>query len=170
MFETPLALVGTIVTDPRRRMVGEQEVMKFRVASNSRRRGADGNWEPGNSLFITVNCWGRLVTGVGAALGKGSPVIVVGNVYTSEYEDRDGVRRSSVEMRASAVGPDVSRAIVRIEKIGYSTTSAAPGDATTTAEAESGQTADEGDLPATAVTDVPASPADPDATELSLSA
>ena len=58
--------------------VGDQEVIKFRVASNSRRRTADGNWEPGNSLFVTVNCWGRLVTGVGAALGKGAPVIVVG--------------------------------------------------------------------------------------------
>ena len=70
MFETPITVVGNIVTDPKRRRVGEQEVIKFRVASNSRRRAADGTWEPGNSLFVTVNCWGRLVTGVGAALGK----------------------------------------------------------------------------------------------------
>jgi single-strand DNA-binding protein len=170
MFETPLAVVGTIITDPKRRMVGEQEVMKFRVASNSRRRGADGNWEPGNSLFITVNCWGRLVTGVGAALGKGSPVIVVGNVYTSEYEDRDGVRRSALEMRASAVGPDVSRAIVRIEKIGYSTTGAAQGDVATTAEGEPAEPADDGELPGRTESDVAASPAGPNGTELSLSA
>ena len=49
--------------------------------------------------------------GVGASLGKGDPVIVVGYVYTSEYEDRDGVRRSSVEVRATAVGPDLARSI-----------------------------------------------------------
>ncbi|MBS4727225.1 single-stranded DNA-binding protein [Mycobacterium sp. SM1] len=162
MFETPLAVVGTIVTDPKRRMVGGQEVMKFRVASNSRRRGADGNWEPGNSLFITVNCWGRLVTGVGAALGKGSPVIVLGSVYTSEYQDRDGVRRSAVEMRASAVGPDVSRAIVRVEKLGHSATGTAPGgDATTPAEAGSEPAAGEGDPPAPAVADGARPPAGP---------
>lgn len=119
MFETPLTVVGHIVTNPDRRQVGSQEVIKFRVASNSRRRTADGSWEPGNSLFVNVNCWGKLVTGVGAALGKGAPVIVVGHVYTSEYEDRDGNRRSSLEMRATAVGPDLSRAIVRIEKPGY---------------------------------------------------
>ena len=112
MFETPLTVVGNIVNDPQRRTVGDQQVIRFRVASNSRRRDAEGKWESGNSLFITVNCWGRLVTGVGAALGKGSPVIVVGHVYTNEYEDREGVRRSSVEMRATAVGPDVSRVIV----------------------------------------------------------
>ncbi|OBG97655.1 hypothetical protein A5697_18460 [Mycobacterium sp. E3251] len=119
MFETPLTVVGHIVNNPERRQVGSQEVIKFRVASNSRRRTADGGWESGNSLFINVNCWGKLVTGVGAALGKGAPVIVVGHVYTSEYDDRDGNRRSSLEMRATSVGPDVSRAIVRIEKPGY---------------------------------------------------
>lgn len=116
MFETPLTVVGNIVNDPQRRRVGSQELMKFRVASNSRRRSADGTWEPGNSLFVTVNCWGKLVSGVGASLGKGSAVIVVGHVYTSEYEDREGNRRSSLEMRASAVGPDLSRCVARVEK------------------------------------------------------
>jgi single-strand DNA-binding protein len=128
MFETSLTVVGHIVNDPQRRKVGDQEVIKFRVASNSRRRTGAGSWEPGNSLFLTVNCWGKLVTGVGAALGKGAPVIVVGHVYTSEYEDRDGNRRSSLEMRATSVGPDLSRAIVRIEKPGYTGPGATPAD------------------------------------------
>lgn len=66
---------------------------------------------------MTVNCWDRLVTGVGASLGKGSPVIVVGHVFTSEYEDKDGVRRTSVEVRATAVGPDLARCAARIEKL-----------------------------------------------------
>ncbi|MCI4675168.1 single-stranded DNA-binding protein [Candidatus Mycolicibacterium alkanivorans] len=116
MFETHLTVVGRIVTDLRRKPVNGQELISFRVASNSRRRNGEGTWEPGNSLFITVNCWGKLVTGVGAALYKGAPVIVVGDVFTSEYEDKDGVRRSSLEMRATAVGPDLSRAIVRFEQ------------------------------------------------------
>ncbi|EHB53973.1 single-strand binding protein [Mycolicibacterium rhodesiae JS60] len=116
MFETHLTVVGRVVTDPRRRIVGDQELISFRVASNSRRRTGDGTWEPGNSLFITVNCWGKLVTGVGAGLFKGAPVIVVGDVFTIEYDDKEGVRRSSLEMRATAVGPDLSRAIIRYEQ------------------------------------------------------
>ena len=40
MFETPLTVVGHIVNNPERRQVGTQEVIKFRVASNSRRRTA----------------------------------------------------------------------------------------------------------------------------------
>ncbi len=126
MFETPITVVGNIVNDPHGRRVGDQEVMKFRVASNSRRRTADGTWEAGNSLFVTVNCWGKLVTGVGAALRKGDPVIVVGHVYTSEYEDRDGNRRSNLEMRATSVGPDLSRSIVRIIEKTSSLRDAAP--------------------------------------------
>ena len=116
MFETHLTVVGRIVTDLRRKPVNGQELISFRVASNSRRRNGDGIWEPGNSLFITVNCWGKLVTGVGAALYKGAPVIVVGDVFTSEYDDKDGVRRSSLEMRPPPWGPDLSRAIVRFEQ------------------------------------------------------
>ena len=129
MFETPLTVVGHIVNDPQRRKVGDQELIKFRVASNSRRRAGNGGWEPGHSLFVTVNCWGKLVGGVGAALGKGAPVIVTGHVYTSEYEDRDGNKRSSLEMRATAVGPDLSRTFVRIEKPGYTGPSVEPGQA-----------------------------------------
>ena len=72
-----------------------------------------------------MNCWGRLVTGVGAGLGKGDPVIVVGYVYTNEYEDRDGNRRSSLEIRATSVGPDLARCIVRIESRRHPETAAA---------------------------------------------
>ncbi len=116
MFETPITVVGRIVTDLRRRVVADQEVISFRVASNSRRRTADGTWEPGNTLYVTVNCWGKLVTGVGAGLYRGASVIAVGTVHTSEYEDRDGAKRSSLEMRATAVGPDLARVIARIEQ------------------------------------------------------
>lgn len=116
MFETPITVVGRIITDLRRRVVAGQEVISFRMASNSRRRTAEGAWEPGQTLYITVNCWGKLVTGVGAGLYKGASIIAVGTVHTSEYEDRDGMKRSSLEMRASAVGPDLARSIVRIEQ------------------------------------------------------
>jgi single-strand DNA-binding protein len=145
MFETPLTVVGNVVNDLKRRRVGDQEVLKFRVASNSRRRGADGNWEAGNSLFVTVNCWGRLVSGVGASLGKGSPVIVVGHVHTSEYEDRDGIRRSTLEMRATAVGPDLSRCIARVEKTISSGSATGATDAEEEKEPDSAETAADAD-------------------------
>ncbi len=116
MFETSVTIVGNIVTDPIHKSVGEQELVKFRVASNSRRKTSDGTWDTGDSLYVTVNCWGRLVAGTSAALVKGDPVVVVGHLYTSEYDDREGNRRSSTEVRATSVGPDLARSIVRIDR------------------------------------------------------
>ncbi len=150
MFETPIHIVGTVITDPILRRVGDQSVYKFRVASNSRRRTAEGSWEPGNSLYVSVNCWGnRLVKGVGASLGKGDPVIVVGFVYTSEYDDREGNRRSSLEVRATAVGPDLARSIAAVDrpKAVEAKDAASEGDAE---DGESDQSIDTKALPVSA--------------------
>jgi single-strand DNA-binding protein len=67
----------------------------------------------------------------------------VGHVYTSEYEDRDGNRRSSVEMRATAVGPDLARTIVRIEKPSYTGPNAVEGSAAPTAATDIAGDADQ---------------------------
>jgi len=61
---------------------------------------------------------------------------VSGYVYTSEYEDRDGLRRSTLEMRATAVGPDLSRCIARVEK------TVSTGSATGATDAEEEKDAD----------------------------
>jgi single-strand DNA-binding protein len=114
MFETPIHLIGNIVNDPIRRRVGEQELTKFRMASNSRRRTDEGTWEVSNTLYLTVTCWGALASGVGGSLLKGDPVVVVGTLYTDEYKDRDQNNRSVVEVKALSVGPDLTRCIARI--------------------------------------------------------
>ena len=138
MFETPFTVVGTIITDPVLRRVGDQQVYKFRVASNSRRRTADGNWEPGNSLYVSVNCWSKgLVKGVGGSLGKGDPVIVVGYIHTSEYDDRDGNRRTSLEVRATAVGPDLARSTASVDRTKNTAASSDDGAESKDGEAES---------------------------------
>jgi single-strand DNA-binding protein len=144
MFETPFTLVGNIVNDPIHRRVGEQEMVRFRVASNSRRRTTEGTWEPGNSLFVTVTCWGRAVAGASAALVKGDPVIVVGHVYTSEYDDKEGNRRSSVEVRATSVGPDLARCRVSLDRSRRQTEEPA---AELSAESEDAGESDEADRP-----------------------
>lgn len=157
MFETPFVMVGTIVTDPIHRRVGDQQVVKFRVASNSRRRTAEGAWEAGNSLFVNVNCWGRLVGGVGGVLTKGDPIVVVGHLYTSEYDDKEGIRRSSVEVRATAVGPDLGRCNASIVQHRRADTEAeagsvgVDGDTTSTGdEADDDGDLEDGGLPLTA--------------------
>jgi single-strand DNA-binding protein len=72
-------------------------------------------------------------------------VIVVGHVYTSEYEDRDGNRRSNLEMRATSVGPDLSRSIVRIIEKTASARDAGPAVDEPVVDAESDEATDVND-------------------------
>ena len=118
MSQTQATLVGTVVNDPYRRYTADgAPYIKFRIACNDRRFDkATQEWVDGDSLFVGVTCWRRLVKGVGAGIGKGDPVIVVGRLYTHEWTDKetDG-RRSSLQIDASAVGPDLARCVTMID-------------------------------------------------------
>ncbi|MET7767263.1 single-stranded DNA-binding protein [Nocardia sp. NPDC005366] len=116
MYEAMATVIGTVVTHPAKRDLntGEQ-VLTFRLASNSRRFDqATGSWVDNGTLFLTVSCWRRLVPGVEASIRRGDPVVVYGQLRSHEYRTRDGVERRDLEMRASAVGPDLNRCTARI--------------------------------------------------------
>lgn len=118
MYEAQCAVVGTVITNPiKQQTPSGEEVLNFRMASNARRQDRNtGEWTDGGTLFLTVTCWRRLVKGVGGSLMKGDPVIAYGQLKTNEYTTREGVERSGVEMTASAIGPDLARCIVKLER------------------------------------------------------
>jgi len=130
MNETHVTIVGTVISDQRRRTVADgSELISFRVASNERRFDrTTQQWVDGDTLYANVTCWRRLVIGVGAALGKGDPVIVTGRLYTRTYEV-EGQRRWSTEIDANTVGIDLSRCIARILREPKSAHSAVPVEA-----------------------------------------
>jgi single-strand DNA-binding protein len=114
MYETYTTVIGTVVSDPRHRQTTTGEaVISFRVACNSRRIDKrTQEWIDGPTLYLTVSCWRRLLTGVSQAVAKGRPVIAHGQIKTNEYVTADGERRADLEMTATAVGLDLSRCVV----------------------------------------------------------
>ncbi|SEL64200.1 single-stranded DNA-binding protein [Rhodococcus maanshanensis] len=128
MYETHTAVVGTVITNPVKRPTNSgEEVLSFRMASNVRRQDrSTGEWTDGGTLYLTVTCWRRLVAGVGASLMKGDPVIACGQLRTNEYTTKDGVDRADLEMRASAVGPDLARCRARLDRAPKAAQSAEP--------------------------------------------
>lgn len=141
MNETHVSLVGTVVSDPYRRHSAEgAPFIKFRMVSNERRFDRTSQqWVAGESLFVNVTCWRRLVKGVGAGVGKGDPVIVVGRLYTHEWMDDKGNRRSSLELDASAAGPDLARCVTMIDHTRKTADSAAGGSAREDDDAEAAE-------------------------------
>ena len=121
MYEANTAVIGTVVTHPvRRNLHGGEQVMTFRMASNARRFDRDtGGWVDSGTLFLTVSCWRRLVEGVDESLRRGDPVIAYGQLRTNEYRTKDGIQRHDLEMRASALGPDLGRCSAPVLRRGF---------------------------------------------------
>ena len=118
MRETPVTVVGTLVSDMRPRRVGPDGtlVLNFRVACNERRFDKSSeSWVDGESLYLSVSCWRRLAENA-ASLVKGDPVIVRGKLRTREWSTEQGERRSVVELEATAVGPDLARCAATLRK------------------------------------------------------
>jgi single-strand DNA-binding protein len=118
MRETPVTVVGTLVSDMRPRRVGPDGtlVLNFRVACNERRFDSESeSWVNGDSLYLSVSCWRRLAENA-ASLVKGDPVIVRGKLRTREWATEQGERRSVVELEASAIGPDLARCVATVRR------------------------------------------------------
>lgn len=118
MRETPVTVVGTLVSDMRPRRVGPDGtlVLNFRVACNERRfDNASESWVDGESLYLSASCWRRLAENA-ASLVKGDPVIVRGKLRTREWTTEQGERRSVVELEATAIGPDLARCAATVRK------------------------------------------------------
>ena len=112
MFDTPIVIVGNVLTAPewRRTKKTQTLVANFRVASTSRRFDRGNNrWIDGDSLRVRVNCWRKLAENVGASITVGDPVVVFGRLYTRDWVDSENNPRTSFEMDATAVGHDLSR-------------------------------------------------------------
>ncbi|MFZ2177643.1 MAG: single-stranded DNA-binding protein [Rhodococcus sp. (in: high G+C Gram-positive bacteria)] len=138
MYETHGTVVGTIITAPVTRSNSDgEEFLSFRMASTVRRRDfSTGDWRDGSTLYLTVTCRRRLMAGVAQSLAKGDPVMVTGEMQTSEYTSRDGTARSDLQLRATAIGPDLSRCTVTVERERRAAPDAV-GDATAVPDADS---------------------------------
>ncbi|WP_378738470.1 single-stranded DNA-binding protein [Nocardia brasiliensis] len=118
MYEANATVIGTIVNIPvKRELPNGEQVLTFRMASNSRRLDhTTGEWTDNGTLFLTVSCWRRLGAGVDSSLRRGDPIIAHGQLRSHEYRTRDGVERRDLEMRASAVGPDLGRCTAQVTR------------------------------------------------------
>lgn len=128
MFETPITVVGRLVTDVTTRLTaGGHKVASFRIMSKERRFDKEtGAWTDGDRMYLGVDCWRGLADGVADSLAKGDQVIVSGRLRIREYATDDGSRRSSVEINAQSVGPDLLWQTVLVNRSGWETADPPP--------------------------------------------
>jgi single-strand DNA-binding protein len=118
MNDNQLLIAGNLVADPEPRQVaGGRPMTKFRIASTPRHFNSQaGEWTNGDTVFLTVVCWNRLAERVGRILKKGDPVTLSGRLRMSTYEV-EGKVRTSYEMEAQQVSPDLNRVEVVLQRV-----------------------------------------------------
>lgn len=93
-------LVGNLGQDPELRYTGSgTAVCTLRLATNESYKGNDGEWVE-RTEWHTVVAWSRLAEICNEYLKKGSQVYFEGSLQTREWEDKEGNKRYSTEVKA----------------------------------------------------------------------
>jgi single-strand DNA-binding protein len=117
MPDTHVAITGNLTDDPEVTFTPNgTAVANFRLAVTPRVREGD-QWKDGETSFFRITAWRDLAAHLADSLSKGDRVIVLGQLRTRSWEDKDsGERRSVVEVTAEEVGPSLKWATAKPER------------------------------------------------------
>jgi single-strand DNA-binding protein len=110
MRDLPLVTMeGTVVADPELRFSPSGvAVGSFRLVANGRKYDKDKNeWVDDKVLWMRVVCFRQLAENAVESLRKGDLAVVTGKISTDEWEDKDGIKRSAVQLLADSVAVSV---------------------------------------------------------------
>lgn len=116
--ETPITAIGNLTSDPELRYSQSGvPVANFTIASTPRTFDRQsGEWKDGDALFLRCSLWREHAENVAASLGKGMRVIVQGNLRQRNYENREGERRTSIELDVQEIGPALRYATAQVTR------------------------------------------------------
>lgn len=94
-------LIGRLTADPELKQTGSGTyVVNFQIAVDRRFKSQDGERK---ADFITIVCWRQQAEFVAKYFHKGDPIGIDGSIQTRNYEDRQGNKRTAVEVVADNV-------------------------------------------------------------------
>ena len=131
MNETTITVVGNLTADPELRYTqGGLAVANFTIASTPRTFDKTKNeYVNGDALFLRASCWRDLAEHVAGSLTKGSRVIASGRLKQRSYDDRDGVKRTAIDLEVDEIGPSLRYATAQVVRAASNGAPAAPAAA-----------------------------------------
>ena len=119
MASNSITVVGNVTRDPELRYTQSgKATVNVGIAVN-RRYQVNGEWQEQTS-YMNVVAWDQLAENIAASLNKGTRVLVTGRLDIREYTDREGAKRTAVDIVADEIGPTLRWATVTIERQGGS--------------------------------------------------
>jgi single-strand DNA-binding protein len=119
---TQITVVGRLVTEVETRATASgHKVADFRLLSQERKYDKAQNlWTDGDRLYMTVVCWEAMADRAADSLRKGDHVVVHGRLKLHDYTTEEGARRTTLEVNAKAIGPDLAFHSVMLNRQGLS--------------------------------------------------
>lgn len=116
--ETTICVVGNLTGDPELRFTPSgAAVANFTVASTPRTFDKSSNeWRDGETLFLNCSVWRQAAENVAESLQKGMRVIVQGNLKARSYDDREGNKRTVMELDVTEVGASLAYATAKVTR------------------------------------------------------
>lgn len=104
-----VVLTGNLTADPElRALPSGTSICKLRIATNTRKKSAEGNWEDKPNYF-DVTVWGAQGENAARYLTKGRGVAIDGRLEWREWEEKDsggqltGKKRQAIDIIADNV-------------------------------------------------------------------
>lgn len=114
--EPVVTLVGNCAAEPDIRFLPSGvPVCNFTIAATPRVKQGE-TWVDGETMWVRCAAWRQLAENVVESLQKGTRVIVSGRLKVRSYE-KDGEKRTSIEMDVDAVGPELRYATAKVAKV-----------------------------------------------------
>lgn len=116
--ETIITVVGNLTADPELRYTQSgRAVANFTIASTPRTFDRQTNeWKDGDALFLRASCWAEFAEHVAGSLTKGMRVVATGRLTQRNYDDRDGNKRTSIELQVDEIGPSLRYATAQVTR------------------------------------------------------
>ena len=117
--EPTLTIVGNLTADPDLKFTPAGAARaSFTVASTPRTYDkASGQWLDGEPLFMRCTAWRDIAENTAESLKKGQRVVVTGKLKARSYE-KDGAKKTVVELEVDDIGPSLRYAVVVVDKRG----------------------------------------------------
>lgn len=90
-------IIGNLGADAVLKTVGGTSLSSFSIAVSTKTSKGD------TTTWYRIDCWGKLGETLNQYLTKGKSVYVVGNLTQEDFTDRDGNKRSVLQVKANEI-------------------------------------------------------------------
>lgn len=109
-------MIGNLTDEPQLRYTTDGKPVAKMTIAVSRRVRRDGEWTDQLDGYFDVVAFGTLGEHAAESLAKGARVLATGRLNQDSYDDREGVRRTAVQLVAEEVAPALRFATAEVAK------------------------------------------------------